>query len=50
MLGIPGLVYHLDDSYLGELRLYRGCSFAERNKLPFFPNKICGQLAIVWNS
>lgn len=50
MLGIPGLVYHLHDSYLGELPIYLGLSVAERNKLLFFPNKICYQLTIVWNS
>lgn len=50
MLGIPELVYHLYDSYLGKLWLYLGLSFAERNTLLFFPNKIRGQLAIVWDS
>ena len=50
MPGIPVLVYNLQDGYLGELWIYLGLSFAERNKLLFFPNKIRPQLAIVWDS
>ena len=46
MLGIPVLVYNLANNYLGELQIHLDLSFTEKNRLLFFPNKICSQLAI----